>query len=163
MSEEKVLTGKETEIMQVGVIVKDLNKTIDFLTKLGLGPFDKFFASHPSATVRGKKAAYSVETAGSQLGAVQLELIEHQSGETVQKEFLDEKGEGMHHILFRVSDLDATIEKFSKQGVQVLQQDRFVGGGGMAYMGTDDIGGMVIELVQYPDDFDSEKGLEYQA
>ena len=39
MAEEKVLEGKETHIVHVGVIVKDLEKTVEFLTSLGFGPF----------------------------------------------------------------------------------------------------------------------------
>ena len=159
---EKVLTQQEAEIIQVGVIVKDVSKTIDFLGQLGLGPFQTVAASHPAATVRGNKAAYSVLTAGVQLGAVQLELIEYQSGTTVQKEFLENKGEGIHHILFKVDDLDASIQRFAAQGVEVLQQDRFVGGGGMAYMGTDNIGGIVFELVQYPKGYDGKSALTYR-
>jgi 4-hydroxyphenylpyruvate dioxygenase-like putative hemolysin len=74
-----------------------------------------------SAIVKGKKTSYEVRLALSQQGPVQLELIEYQSGDTVQKDFLDEKGEGIHHILFRVNDLEATLEKFAAQGVKVLQ------------------------------------------
>ena len=158
---EKVLSDQEAKVIQVGVIVKDLSKTINFLSQLGLGPFKTVSATHPAAIVRGTKTAYSVLTAGVQLGAVQLELIEYQSGTTVQKEFLDNKGEGIHHILFKVEDIDASIQRFAAQGVEVLQQDRFVGGGGMAYMGTDSIGGIVFELVQYPKEYDAKTTLEY--
>jgi methylmalonyl-CoA/ethylmalonyl-CoA epimerase len=161
MSEEHVLEGTETEIHQVGVVVKDLDKTIEFLTALGLGPFTLRTATHPAATVRGKKTAYQVRLALAQQGPVQLELIEYQSGETIQKDFLDEKGEGIHHILFRVRDLDASLEKFAQKGIKALQQDRFVGGGGIAYMGTDDIGGIIMELVQLPSDYDPEQGAQY--
>jgi methylmalonyl-CoA/ethylmalonyl-CoA epimerase len=161
MSDQQALAGTETEIRQVGVVVKDLDKTVKFLTALGLGPFTIRTATHPAATVRGKKTAYQVRLALAQQGPVQLELIEYQHGETVQKDFLDQKGEGIHHILFRVRDLDASIEKFTQQGITVLQQDRFVGGGGIAYMGTDEVGGIIMELVQQPPDYDPEKGAQY--
>ena len=157
-----VLQDAEVEILQVGVIVKDLNRTVEFLSQLGLGPFDCFMGSHSAAKVKGERSAYTVATAGSQQGAVQLELIEYQSGKTIQKEFLDEKGEGIHHILFKVNNLDASIERFAQKGVEVLQEDRFVGGGGMAYMGTDKIGGIVFELVQLPDNYDPSQGLTYK-
>lgn len=163
MEEEKVLEGPEAVIHQIGVVVRNLDKTIAFLTALGLGPFTVRTVTHPAARVRDKKTSYEVKIAMSQQGPVQLELIEYQWGETIQKEFLDKKGEGLHHILFRVKNLEKTLEKFRQKGIDVLQQDRFVGGGGLAYMGTDKIGGIIMEMVQRPADFDPEKGALFQS
>ena len=163
MSERKVLEGDETVIHQVGVVVKDLDRTVEVLTALGLGPFTIRTATHPAAIVKGRKTSYEVRLALAQQGPVQLELIEYRSGDTIQKDFLDEKGEGIHHILFRVNDLEATLARFAQAGVKVLQQDRFVGGGGLAYMGTDEVGGIVMEVVQRPPDYDPEKGTRYVA
>jgi hypothetical protein len=88
-------------------------------------------------------------------------LIEYRSGETIQKDFLDEKGEGLHHILFVVNDLEKTVARFEREDVTALQQDRFVGGGGLAYMSTDKIGGVIMEIAQLPNDFDPAKGVQY--
>jgi catechol 2,3-dioxygenase-like lactoylglutathione lyase family enzyme len=162
MRKKKVLDGEETGIYQVGVVVKDLDRTIEYLTSLGLGPFKVRTAFHPSATVRGKKVSYQVRLGFSQQGPLQLELIEYQKGTTIHEEFLKDKGEGLHHILFNVKNLDATLEAFSKKGVEVLQQDRFVGGGGLAYMATDKIGGIIMEVVERPADYDPEKGVRYE-
>jgi catechol 2,3-dioxygenase-like lactoylglutathione lyase family enzyme len=162
MTEPKpVLEGAETHIAQVGVVVRDLDRTVEFLTALGLGPFQIRTAVHPSATVHGKSVSYQVRLGLSQQGPVQLELIEYQSGTTIQEEFLREKGEGIHHILFKVRDLKATLEKFSSHCIEVLQKDDFVGGGGLAYMGTDKVGGIIVEVVQHPSDYDPGKGAQY--
>lgn len=158
---EPVLQGQENHILQVGVIVKDLDQTVKFLTGLGLGPFTIRTVDHPSATVRGQQVSYQVRLAFSQLGPVELELIEYQSGTTIQEEFLREKGEGIHHMLFKVTDLEATLAKFSRMGIEVLQKDYYVGGGGLAYMGTDKIGGIIMEIVQQPPGFDSAKRIQY--
>ena len=160
MPDDTVLEGVETVIHQVGVVVKDLDKTVKFLTAPGLGPLTIRTATHPAATAHGKKKFYEVRLALAQQGPVQLELIEYQQGKTIQKDFLDDKGEGLHHILFRVRDLETTIEKFARKGIKVLQRDHFVGGG-MAYMGTDAMGGIIMEVVQRPPDYDPEKGLHY--
>jgi len=163
MAESKVLEGMEAEICQVGVVVKNLEKTVEYLSSLGLGPFTIRTATHPSAMVRGKKAFYQVRIAMVKQGAVQLELIEYQKGETIHKEFLEEKGEGLHHILFKVRDINATLDKFVQRGIVVLQQDRFVGGGGVAYLGTDKVGGIIIEVVQYPPNYDPKVGVQYES
>jgi catechol 2,3-dioxygenase-like lactoylglutathione lyase family enzyme len=161
MAEEKVFEGTETHIIQVGVVVKNLDKTIEYLTSLGMGPFAIRCITHPSATVHGKKVFYEVKIALAQQGPVQLELIEYQKGKTIHKEFLDEKGEGIHHLLFRVNDLQATLDKFAKKGIAPLQEDRFIGGGGIAYLDTGKTGGIVIEIVQRPPNYDPEIGGKY--
>jgi catechol 2,3-dioxygenase-like lactoylglutathione lyase family enzyme len=151
MSEEKVLEGEETHIIQIGVVVKDMEKTIEFLTALGLGPFKVMINDHPTGEVRGKKAFWQSKIALSQQGPVELELIEFQKGTSIQKEFLDEKGEGLHHILFKVRDINTTLEKFAKKGIRILQRDWLPGGiGGGGYLDTAAIGGITIEVMEYP-------------
>ena len=162
METKKPLEGTETHIIQVGVVVKNLEKTMEYLTTLGLGPFAVRTVHHPAATVRGKKVSYEVKIAMAQQGPVQLELIEYQKGTTIHKEFLDDKGEGIHHILFKVRDIDATQEKFARLGINPLQQDRFITGGGMAYLDTGKIGGMILELVQHPPGYDPKVGVKYK-
>jgi methylmalonyl-CoA/ethylmalonyl-CoA epimerase len=161
MPEEKVFEGTETHIFQVGVVVKNLEKTIEYLTSLGLGPFVVRTNTHPSATVHGKKVFYEVKIALAQQGPVQLELIEYQKGETIHKEFFDEKGEGIHHILLKVGNLERALDKFSKKGITPLQEDRFVGGGGMAYLDTGKTGGIIMEIVQHPQNYDPKVGSKY--
>jgi len=78
MPQEEILDGKEKEIVQVGVVVKDLEKTVEYLTSLGLGPFSIRTVTHPSATVHGEKAFYEVRLAKSQQGPVELELIDRE-------------------------------------------------------------------------------------
>lgn len=161
MPQGEVLEEKEKEIVQVGVVVKDLDKTVEYLTSLGLGPFSIRTVTHPSATVHGEKVFYQVRLAKSQQGAGELELIEYQKGKTIHKEFLDEKGEGLHHIKFTVQDFSATLDRFARKGIGALQQDRPVGGGGMAYLDMAKIGGLMIEISQRPPNYDPKAGVKY--
>jgi methylmalonyl-CoA/ethylmalonyl-CoA epimerase len=161
MEENKVLEGTETHIAQVGVVVKDLDKAVEFLTSLGFGPFKIRSNTHPAARVHGKKVSYEVRIGLAQLGPVQLELIEYQKGVTIHKEYLDQHGEGIHHVLFKVRDINASLEKFKKKGIEILQQDRWIEGGGMAYLGTDQVGGIIMELVQFPPNYDPKVGAHY--
>lgn len=162
MNEKKPLEREETHICQVGVVVRDLDKTIKYLTSLGLGPFIIRTINHPSATIKGEKASYQVRLGLSKQGPVQLELIEYQKGLTIHKEFLDKKGEGLHHILFKVHNIKKSIEAFSAKGVEVLQQDRFVGGGGLAYLASDKIGGVIMEVIEYPPNYNPDEGVRYE-
>ncbi len=162
MVEGKVLEGTETEIVQVGVVVKDLEKTVEYLSSLGMGPFKFRTVTHPSATLHGEKVFYEVRLAKSQQGPVELELIEYQKGKTIHKEFLDEKGEGLHHIKVTVKDIHATVNRFARKGIEPLQQDTPVGGGGMAYLDTAKIGGVIIEVSQRPPNYDPKVGVRYE-
>ena len=157
MAGEKVLEGKETHIVHVGVIVKDLEKTVEFLTSLGIGPFSAAAYKHPNAVVRGKKTFWETKRALSKQGPVELELIEFQKGTSIQKEFLDKKGEGIHHLLFKVRNINATIEKFANKGIAVLQRDFPGGVGGPAYMDTAATGGICIEVMEDLPSFDADE------
>ena len=150
MEERKPLEGEETHIVQIGVVVKDVEKTIEFLTGLGLGPFKVMVNDHPTAVVRGKKTFWQTKIALSQQGPVQLELIEFQKGTSIQKEYLDEKGEGIHHILFKVRDINATLEKFAKKGIHIIQEDFPDGVRRGGYLDTAEVGvgGIVFEVFQ---------------
>ena len=79
---DKVLKGSEAHIHQIGVIVKDLDKTVSFFKAIGLGPFIIRNSRHPAATVRGKKESYEVRIAICQQGPLQFELIEYIAGKT---------------------------------------------------------------------------------
>lgn len=61
-----------------------------------------------------------------------------------------------------LKNLDATLEAFSPKGIEVLQQDRVVGSGGLAYMSTDKTGGIITEIVQRRPDYAPEKGVLYE-
>jgi hypothetical protein len=50
------------------------------------------------------------------LGGLQLELVQPVSGQSVQREFLRKHGEGINHLGFRVTDLQAGIAKLVKKG-----------------------------------------------
>jgi len=51
-----------------------------------------------------------------------VELIEYQKSETIQKDFLEARGEGLYHLLFGVSDLEKTPNKFKVTGIDGLQE-----------------------------------------
>ncbi len=91
----------------VSVIVRDMNKAIEYYQSLGIGPFPPFIG--PSGTtpltekkVRGKPMDYNIDLRHAEggVGQIQFEVIQPLEGETPVKEFLEKKGEGMHHLGF---------------------------------------------------------------
>lgn len=85
----------------------------------------------------------------AQVGQVELELIQPLEGESIYKEFLEKKGEGLHHLSFFVHDIDEEEARLTKQGFKALASGRRPGGG-FTYFETDRVGGVVMELIQRP-------------
>jgi methylmalonyl-CoA/ethylmalonyl-CoA epimerase len=82
-------------------------------------------------------------------GSMEIELIEVIEGETTHTEHLRAHGEGLHHVRFRVDDIDAKLPELQAEGFETLLYKRFSPEIAFAYVQTPDaIGGSVIELLQ---------------
>ena len=97
--------------LQIGLVVKDARRTADLLFNLlGIGPFR--FVEWPTdrADMRsfyhGKPGNFRILEAFANFENIELELIEPLGGESGYSEYLADRGEGIHHILFEVSDMD---------------------------------------------------------
>ena len=136
----------------VGVIVKDMEKTIVFLTSLGIGPFgmpggQKWVEVSFKGELRGKPAAWKVKISNAKLGNGELELLQPSGGSSLLQEFLDEHGEGLHHVGYITDNLERDVKNLAKQGVKVLTSAS-ADKGGFAYFDTGVHGGVVTELRQ---------------
>ena len=139
-----------TKVIQVGVVVKDVDKTVERLSELGIGPFNEM--KLPEGRVgwfRGDPMHADFKIFGAMMGDIQLELIQPLSGNSPHMEFLQTKGEGIQHIACAVEDVQATADELVKQDASVLMREIFPGGRGVAYMDLG-IGNIVIELIQRP-------------
>jgi hypothetical protein len=98
--------------------------------------------------LRGEPKEYRMKIAFAKMGAIQLELIQPLS-ESIYTEFLNEKGEGIHHIGCYVDDLDTAVAIVEKQGINVIQSGKRPGGG-YAYLDTEGTMGAIFELIRRP-------------
>ena len=149
---ESDATGKSTftRMVHVGLVVRDMEKTIERLTALGIGLFKpRILPPDARETYRGKPFIPSQRVAIqiTQIGNVELELIQPIDGESPHQEFLDEKGEGIQHLGFIVDNLQEEVESLTAEGSGVLLTSEFKGGGGVAYLDLD-VAGLIVELVQ---------------
>ena len=86
----------------IGVVVKDLDKTTEFLSSIcGLGPWITVEDSphKDDITIGGP---YRIKVAYAKLGPVILELFQPLEGRSIWSQFLEASGEGIHHIGFEV-------------------------------------------------------------
>ena len=139
-----------TRLIHIGIVVRNMNKTIERLTALGIGPFKpRILPPDAREEYRGKPFIPSQRVAIqiTQIGNVELELIQPISGESPHQEFLDKKGEGVQHLGFMVDNLAEQVKYLTAEGSSILLTSQFKGGGGVAYLDLN-IAGLIVELVQ---------------
>jgi len=86
----------------------------------------------------------------AQMGPIRFELIQPVSGESVQKEFLETRGEGVNHLEFVVDNLEEEVAKLAEKGVKVISSGIFSEGGNFAYLNTDKTGGIIFDFFELP-------------
>jgi methylmalonyl-CoA/ethylmalonyl-CoA epimerase len=122
MGKNKEVESPFSKLIQVGVVVKELDKTVEHLSSLGIGPFTQPAPLPPDAKqwFRDKPLDAKVKISVARLGQIMLELIQPVEGVSPHQEFLDIRGEGIQHIAFAVDNLAQEVDKLTKKGVSVL-------------------------------------------
>ena len=140
-----------SKIDQVGVVVRDLKRAVEHYSSFGIGPFKPLNVTRIERKVYGRPASDVRNISRmAQMGSVQFELIQPVFGESVQREFLESRGEGINHLGFFVDNVDREVARLEEKGFKVISSVKYAGGGEVAYLDTDKIGGVIFELIQWP-------------
>lgn len=134
------------KIDQLGFVVRDLEQAMALYEPL-FGPFTRMDAEDLEWLYRGRPAVSTVKIAYARSGEVEVELIQWVSGDTPHKEFIDAGREGMHHLRFRVDDMDAKIAAAAKLGYRPIWQKRFAEGLAAVYLERDG-DSVILELFE---------------
>ena len=137
-------------LVHIGLVVKDMDATIKKLTALGIGPFKpRILPPDAKETYRGKPFNPSKRVAIqlTQIGNMELELIQPIDGASPHQEFLDSKGEGIQHLGFIVDNLAQSVKELTGESSEVMLTSQFKGGGGVAYLDLK-AAGLIVELVE---------------
>ncbi|MBI5668616.1 MAG: VOC family protein [Chloroflexi bacterium] len=98
-------------VSQVGIVVRDIEAAIDrYCAILGMERPEIIITDEPDkarTTYNGQPTQARAKLAFFHLGQVDIELIEPIGGPSTWQAFLDEKGEGVHHIAFWVKDINS--------------------------------------------------------
>jgi len=142
------------EIVHVCVVVRDVEERARaFAEKFGIGPWRIRVMKTPSnrASVRGEPVDYTLKFGHARVGPVVLELVETVEGRTIYQEFLEEHGEGLHHIGVPTPvPFEAELEKWRELGVEPLQANRMEDPEeGWAYMDTQGLVGCILEILSF--------------
>lgn len=85
-----------------------------------------------------------------QFGPVDVELLEPSDPTSPVAKFLAKRGPGIHHICYRVRDLDATLARCRAAGYRLVDETPRLGAGGrrIAFLHPKTTNGILLELTE---------------
>jgi catechol 2,3-dioxygenase-like lactoylglutathione lyase family enzyme len=135
----------------IGLVVRDRDATIRHYKEI-MG-FRNFFTYDtppmPYSLVYGKPASFTLRVGYTSLGNTLLELLQPLDQASPLFHFLEEHGEGIHHIGFIIPNLDDYLARIEEQGLHILAE---WGAPSMnvkaVYLQGDSLSGTALELMQ---------------
>ncbi|HEX3068011.1 MAG TPA: methylmalonyl-CoA epimerase [Thermoanaerobaculia bacterium] len=89
-----------------------------------------------------------VRTAFLAAGDAMIELLEPSGPQSTIAKFIEKRGEGIHHICFRVDDIEAHLARLQQQGYRLINESPVPGAHGcrVAFLHPAAGNGVLIEL-----------------
>jgi len=127
------------KIAHLGIVVKSLDKSLPLWEGVLKGDL----------SYRKKYERENVEIAMLKIGKLNIELLEP-IGDGSLKKFLFKRGEGFHHIAFKVENLDEMEKKFNSIGIETIESSRQdgIGGGGALFFNPKFTMGILMEITK---------------
>jgi methylmalonyl-CoA/ethylmalonyl-CoA epimerase len=141
---------------QIGFVVADLDATLRrYVDILGIAPW--VCLTHGPETVpvleyHGRPATFSMKVALSSTQP-QLELIESLSGPNIYLDWMQTRGEGLHHLAYEIASMDEGIAEMRALGYPLIQYGAGFGvdgDGAFAYFDTEADLATIVELRVLP-------------
>ncbi|GAA5343371.1 MAG: methylmalonyl-CoA epimerase [Anaerolineaceae bacterium] len=83
------------------------------------------------------------------LGESEIELVQPTTSDSGLANFLEKRGEGMHHICIEVEDIDAALAELKSKGVRLINDvPEELPGRKMAFVHPKAANGVLVELYQ---------------
>ncbi|MDW8215559.1 MAG: methylmalonyl-CoA epimerase [Roseiflexaceae bacterium] len=129
------------KVDHIGFAVRDIDSAIAFYSQtFGISEWERI-----------PMPERHMEVAATRMGDVLLELIAPTSDEAAFAKYLNERGPGMHHIAYKVNDIEAALAEIKARGVQLIDEtprpglhDTLV-----AFLHPKSCQGVLVELVQH--------------
>ena len=127
-------------IDHVGIAVEDL----DVALALYEGSLEMQVAHRETVTEQG------VEAVLLDVGNTHVELLRPLGPETAVGKFLARRGPGLHHVAYRVDDIDATLDALRAAGVELIDEQPRIGirQSRVAFLHPRATGGVLTEVVE---------------
>jgi methylmalonyl-CoA epimerase len=130
-------------IDHVGVAVEDIESALPFYRDVLGMPL----VHTETVTDQG------VDAALLDVGDGHIELVAPLGPETGVAKFLARRGPGLHHVAYRVTDVEATLAALAAAGVRLIDESPRIGirGSRVAFVHPASTGGVLTEIVQPAD------------
>lgn len=132
------MTDSPARVAHIGVAVTDLEEAVRFYRDvLGL---------EPSAA----ETADGAEIVSISFGDVDVELLAPRKADSPIAKFLATRGPGIHHLCYRVPDLDRALAACRQHGYRLVDQVPRAGAGGrrIAFIHPKATAGILLELTE---------------
>jgi methylmalonyl-CoA/ethylmalonyl-CoA epimerase len=128
------------KVEHIGIAVKDLALSIPLFEKL----------LNTACYKTEQVASEQVNTAFFRKGETKIELLQGLEADSVIARFVEKKGEGVHHIAFEVTDIEAEMKRLAAEGFTLLQQAPKPGADNklICFLHPRDTNGVLVELCQ---------------
>lgn len=127
-------------VHHLGIAVRDLDATMAF--------YERVFSitQWEQISMPERHMQIAVCHAGDTL----LEFIMPTSDQAAFAKFLHERGEGIHHVAYQVTDIHAALQTMEAQGIRLIDQQPRLGIHNtlVAFVHPKATGGVLIELVE---------------
>jgi methylmalonyl-CoA/ethylmalonyl-CoA epimerase len=136
------------QIDHVGVAVSDLDRAI----ALYEGTFRMPQVHRETVEEQG------VEAVLLDVGDGHVELLSPLGPETAVGKFVERRGEGLHHVAYRVDDIDAVLAQLKEAGLELIDSEPRIGirKSRVAFLHPKSTGGVLTELVEPATDHEEE-------
>ncbi|MCL6457084.1 MAG: VOC family protein [Gorillibacterium sp.] len=138
-------------VTQVGIVVKDIDKVSQaYADFFGIEKPDWFWTDPldvAQTEYKGEPSLARSKLAFFDCGQVQIELIEPDEHPSTWRDFLNEHGEGAHHIAFMINGMKEKIITLEQNGIPLVQKGEYTGGR-YAYLDSTPDLKMWIELLE---------------
>lgn len=111
------------EMTQVGIVVRDLDAVIANMKKIfGCEPSFVGETLKSSRKYFGKEGNFAARIALFDFCNIQFEYMMPTEGESIWQDFLNEHGEGLQHVSFRVKNYDDAAAQMAQAGAEAEMQ-----------------------------------------
>lgn len=129
-----------SHIEHLGIAVRSLDEAVPYYEKvLGLECYNV-----------EEVADQKVRTAFFKVGDTKIELLEPTSPESTIAKFIENRGEGIHHIAFAVKGIEGALAQAEEKGVRLIDKTPRAGAEGMtiAFLHPKSTGGVLTEFCE---------------
>lgn len=142
------------KVVQIGLVVRDVDQSAkSYAAFFGVKVPDIIWSEtedKANTQYHGKPTKARVKQAFFHFDNISIELLEPVEGPSTWKEFLDSKGEGIHHVAFEIKGMDGQIAAMEDRGAALIQQGRWTSGSGgrYAYFESQSQLAVILELLE---------------